>query len=133
MSKVKAFLKQNKKGNETIDFSLPNFGAPLTIRIISGKEFEAIQERCFINKPGKKGRQERHFDGTKCNRELCIASLVVPDLNDTELQESYGVVGASDLFGEMFNWGEQSIILEKVTEASGIDEDINTKIEEAKN
>lgn len=132
MGTLKAFFKQNKKGEETRKVKLPNFDEPVVIRVISGKEYERIQERCFENKPGRKGKQERVFNATKFNRELCIASIMTPNLNDTELQESYGATGASELFGEMFNWGEQTRILEEITEASGI-EDINDMIEDVKN
>ena len=69
----------------------------------------------------------------KYNREICIASIVVPDLNDKELQDSYGTMGASELFGTMFNWGESALILEAVTELSGINQTFQDKVDEAKN
>jgi len=58
---------------------------------------------------------------------------VHPDLGDAELQESYGVRGADSLYSVMFSLGEANRILGKVTELSGLDEDINEEIEEAKN
>ena len=94
---------------------------------------DLINDRCFVNKPGRNGRQERVFDGVKYNREICIASIVVPDLNDKELQDSYGTMGASELFGTMFNWGESALILEAVTELSGINQTFQDKVDEAKN
>ena len=132
MSKFQAFLKKNKKGKGEVSFSLPNFDEPLTIRVLNGREVDAINERCFVMKTGKKGRQERVFDGVKYNRELCVASIIYPDLNDQELQASYGAMGAVELYGEMFNWGEQGMILEQVSLAAGV-LDINEEIEEAKN
>lgn len=133
MSGLKAFFKQNKKGTETKEVFLPNFDEPVKIKVLSAREADAINDRCFITKTGRNGRQERVFDGTKYNRELCIASVVYPDLDNKELQDSYGVMGATELYGEMFNWGEHSLILEAVTDLSGINKDINDRVEEAKN
>lgn len=42
-------------------------------------------------------------------------------------------MGAQELYGEMFNWGENALILEAITEASGLNTNVNDKIEEAKN
>ena len=133
VSGLKAFLKQNKKGEETKDVLLPSFEEPVEIRVLSAREADLINDRCFVNKPGRNGRQERVFDGVKYNREICIASIVVPDLNDKELQDSYGTMGASELFGTMFNWGESALILEAVTELSGINQTFQDKVDEAKN
>ena len=52
---------------------------------------------------------------------------------DKELQDSYGTMGASELFGTMFNWGESALILEAVTELSGINQTFQDKVDEAKN
>lgn len=131
-SKLQAFFKKNKRGQENVKFKLPNFDEELEIRVISSKEMETINNLATKMKTGKKGRQEPTFDATTYNRELCIASLVVPNLHDAELQASYGCMGASELFGEMFNWGEQSVILEKIAEAANID-NINDLVDEAKN
>ena len=119
VSGLQAFLKQNKKGEETKDVLLPSFEEPVKIRVLSAREADLINDRCFVNKPGRNGRQERVFDGVKYNREICIASIVVPDLNDKELQDSYG--------------GESALILEAVTELSGINQTFQDKVDEAKN
>ena len=134
MSKFQAFMKQNKKGAETVKFKLPNFGdAEFELRILTGEENETIQQKAMRNRAGKSGRQEQYFDATTYNRDLCMASLVVPNLRDTELQESYGAHGEKDLFGKMFNFAEQGQILALVTQVSGLDKDINDFIVEAKN
>lgn len=133
MSKVKSFLKQNKQIQETVDVKLDSFAEPVVIRVISGKEHERIEQRCMKNRPGQRGKQETYFDRTLYTRELGIASIVTPDLNNTELQESYGATGASELFNAMFTWGEQIYLMDQITLASGLEQSINDEIEEAKN
>jgi hypothetical protein len=133
MSKFKAFLKGNVKETENAPLKLDRFSEAIILRPLSSGEADLINDRCFKNRPGKKGKQERVFDVVKYNRELCVASIVHPDLNDKELQESYGVLGADNLYSKMFYLGEVNQILEKVTEISGLDQSIDDDIEEAKN
>ncbi|KQL37125.1 phage portal protein [Psychrobacillus sp. FJAT-21963] len=133
MSKLKAFLKGNVKQVENASLKLDRFDEAIILRPLASAESERIQEGCFQNKAGKKGKQERVFNVVKYNREICVASFVHPDLNSAELQEDYGVRGADNLYSNMFLAGEANQILEKVTEISGIVQDINEDIEEAKN
>ena len=133
MSKFKAFLKGNVKPYENVELKLERFDEPLVLRPLTAGEADAINERCFKFRPGKGGKMERVFDVVRYNREFCVASIVYPDLNDRELQESYGVLGADKLFAEMFLLGEANQILEKVTEISGLDKTMDEEVEEAKN
>lgn len=133
MSNFKAFMKGNVKEVENVSLKLDRFDEAIVLRPLTAGEADAINERCFVNKPGRKGRQERVFDVVKYNRGVCSASIVYPDLNDSELQESYGVRGAENLYSELFLLGESTQILEKVTDISGLDTNINDDIEEAKN
>lgn len=132
MSKLTSFFKQNKKSVETFDLKLESFDEPITLRIISGKENENLQrEATKTVRHGRKAQKE--FDNITYARELAITSIVNPDLNNTELQESYGVVGASELYNAMFNWAEQTLITQEITEKSGLDQDPQAKADEVKN
>lgn len=133
LSKFKSFLKGNVKEIENAPLKLFRFEDAIILRPLSSGEADKINDRCFENKPGKKGKQERVFNVVRYNREICTASIVHPDLNDTELQESYNVRGADNLYSELFLLGEANQILEKVTEISGIDVSMDEEIEEAKN
>lgn len=133
MSNFKAFMKGNVKEVENVSLKLERFDEAIILKPLTAREADTINERCFVNKPGRKGRQERVFDVVAYNRGVCSASVVYPDLNDASLQESYGVRGAENLYSEIFLLGESAQILEKVTEISGLDTDINDDIEEAKN
>jgi hypothetical protein len=133
MSKFKSFLKGNVKETENASLKLERFDEAIVLRPLSSGEADKINERCFKNKVGMKGKQERVFDVVKYNRELCVASIVHPDLNDVDLQESYGVRGAENVYSLMFYLGEANQILEKISEISGIDVSMDDEIEEAKN
>jgi hypothetical protein len=133
MSKFKAFLKENVQAAENASLKLDRFSEAILLRPLSSGESDLISDRCYKNKAGRKGKQERVFDAIRYNREICVASIVHPDLNDTELQESYGVRGADNLFSKLFLLGEANQILEKVSEISGIDTTMDDEIEAAKN
>lgn len=133
MGNFKAFLKGNVKETENFSLKLDRFDEAIILRPLSSAEADVINEHCFKNKPGKKGKQERVFDASKYNRDICVASIVHPDLHNAELQESYGVKGADNLYAKMFYLGEANQILETVTEVSGFESSIDEEIEEAKN
>lgn len=133
MSKFSAFMKGMVKEVEPVKMKLDRFEEPIELRPLTARESDEINNQCFVTKPGVKGRPERVFDVVKYNRRISVASFIHPDLNDAELQESYGVRGAENLYSAMFLLGEANQILEKVTEISGIDQGINEDIEEAKN
>lgn len=131
-SKLSAFLKQNKKAVEEFDFKLDSFDEPIRMRIISGRENEQIQKRSMVTiKRGRRTTQE--LDSNAYTRNLVIKSIVVPDLENIELQESYGVAGATELYHEMFNFAEQTLLAEKIMVESGLDQTIEDDVEEAKN
>lgn len=132
MSNLKAFLKGNYQELENDSLKLERFQEDIILRPL-GDESEAIQESCFQNKAGKKGKQERVFNVVKYNRDLCVAAVIHPDLHSAELQEDLGVRGADNAFLKLFSLGERNQILEKVTEMNGIGQDINEEIEEVKN
>lgn len=132
MASIKSFLKKNKKQTENIKLKLDSFDEEIELRIISGREYDRIQDKCYVNKAGLKGRQEPKLDMAKFNNLLCSSSVVVPDLQNAELQASYGVVGEQDLYGEMFNFADHLKILNAITNTSGFS-DFNELVDEAKN
>lgn len=132
MASIKSFLKKNKKQTENIKLKLDSFDEEIELRIISGREYDRIQDQCYVNKAGLKGRQEPKLDMAKFNNLLCSSSMVVPDLQNAELQASYGVVGEQDLYGEMFNFADHLKILNAITNTSGFS-DFNELVDEAKN
>lgn len=59
-------------------------------------------------------------------------AVVEPDLNNAELQKRYGVLGADKVLSAMLYVGEYGTLMEAVQELSGLDQDINEDMDEAK-
>ena len=67
-------------------------------------------------------------------KKLVARCVVFPNLNDKELQDSYGVMGAEDLLSAMLLPGEFNTLAEEVQSICGFDKDIlEEKIKAAKN
>ena len=136
MSELKAFLKQNKKTTGTIKIvASENFigedGKPMEweVRPLKSKEADEIRAQCTTMK-GKKPV----VDSAKFNRMVAAKCTVFPNLNDKELQDSYGVLGAEELIQELLdNDGEYQMYCKKVLELSGYDKSDAELIDEAKN
>lgn len=136
MSELKAFLKQNKKTTGTIKIvASENFigedGKPMEweVRPLKSKEADEIRAQCTTMK-GKKPV----VDSAKFNRMVAAKCTVFPNLNDKELQDSYGVLGAEELIQELLDTdGEYQMYCKKVLELSGYDKSDAELIDEAKN
>lgn len=64
---------------------------------------------------------------------LCAACVINPNLNDTALQASYGVMGDARLLKEMLLPGEYALLVKKVKEINGFDKSFDELVKEAKN
>ena len=65
---------------------------------------------------------------------MMVASVVYPNLNDKDLQDSYGVMTPEDLLTEMVdNPGEYNAFGKFINEYNGFTEGLNEKVEKAKN
>jgi hypothetical protein len=64
---------------------------------------------------------------------MCVACTVYPDLNNVELQESYGVMGAEALLKKMLLPGEYTDYKAKVMEVNGYDMSMEELVDDAKN
>ncbi len=138
MSALSVFLKQNKKEKSNIKYvaseSFIDVDGKLVeweIRPLKSKEADFIRNECTeINNKGRKV----NVDGAKFNRMLAAKCTVFPNLNDKELQDSYGVMGAEALVQEMLdNDGEYQNYCKRVLEVSGYTESDEELVEEAKN
>lgn len=138
MSGLNAFLKQNKKERENVKFPasesfLDEKGNPIEweIRPVKSKEADRIREECTII--GSKGKKV-DVDHAKFSRLMATKGTVFPNLNDKELQDSYGVMGAESLIQELIdNDGEYQAYCKKVMEISGYNMSDTEMVEEAKN
>lgn len=143
MSNFSRFMKQNKvqKGNTTYAAtkSLTNEnGQPLlwTLKPISTKENDVIRDECTkdISVVGKPNMFRPKLDTSKYIAKMICASVIEPNLNDKELQDSYGVMTPDDLLKEMVDDpGEYSDFAAFVQQYNGFNTTIDEKVEEAKN
>lgn len=133
MSSLKAFLNPVKAENKEVivseRFREDGKLVPFTIRPVTQEENEEILRK--YRKKDKKG--EESFDQIGYNHELVASAVAFPDLNDADLQKAYGALGATKLLKKMLLIGEFTALAEEVRALSGLDEDINEDIEEAKN
>ena len=143
MSDIKAFLKQNKEVKENVkvivsDGFKDEKGKPIPfeIKALTAMEDEAIRNACMkkVQVVGKKNQYTSELDSNRYVRLLCTNSVVFPNLEDAELQDSYGVSTPDDLLVAMLTAGEFNILAEKVSELS-MNKSVITDddIEEAKN
>jgi len=143
MSDLKRFLKQNKitKANEkyapTKTLLFEN-GEPLKweFKHITSKQNEDIREGCTKDVPvtGKPGVYRQKLNTSKYLAQMIVASTVVPDLYNKELQDSYGVKTPEDLlFALVDDPGEYQDFCVWIQSFQGFTETMDDKVKEAKN
>lgn len=107
---------------------------PWEIRALSAAENDELQRHCMVNVPvpGKKNQFSRELDQVKYTAMLLTSSVVYPSLDDEELQNSYGVMGADALLRKMLYLHEYNKLAEEV---SGLikNEGLGELVETAKN
>jgi len=143
MSKFAKFMKSNKsvKENELhpVTKSLcDEKGIPLDweFRHITSKENEEIRESCTVDLPvtGKPNVYRPKLKSSLYIRRMIAASIVVPDLFNADLQDSYGVKTPEDLLVEMVDDpGEYNDLAAYVQKFQGFNVSFEDKVNEAKN
>ena len=143
MSKFAKFMKSNKtvKENELhpVTKSLcDEKGIPLDweFRHITSKENEEIRESCTVDIPvtGKPNVYRPKLKSSLYIRRMIGASIVVPDLFNADLQDSYGVKTPEDLLVEMVDDpGEYNDLAAYVQKFQGFNVSFEDKVNEAKN
>lgn len=134
MSSLSAFLNpvqaENKEVIVSERFRENGKTVPFVIRPITQQENETLMKK--HRSVDKKSGIEQ-FNRISYNRELTAMAVVEPDLNNAELQKRYGVLGADKVLSAMLYVGEYGTLMEAVQELSGLDQDINEDMDEAKN
>jgi uncharacterized protein YbcV (DUF1398 family) len=133
MSSLQAFLNpitvENKEVIVSNRFQEDGKPVPFVIRPITQEENKQLIKK--HTKKDKKGNDT--FDRAEYISELTANAVVFPDLTNAELQKAYGVLGASSLLQKMLYVGEYAELAQAVQNLSGLDDDINNNIEQAKN
>ena len=139
MSNFAAFMKGNKKHRPNEFYAATKSltdenGVPLLweLRPVTTRENEVIRDLCTteVQVPGKPGMYRQRVDTSDYQTKLMAAAVVTPNLNDKELQDSYGVMSAEELLKEMLDdAGEYTDLALKVQQISGfttLAEDVET-------
>lgn len=102
-----AFLAQNAKKIDNVTFIAsdrfvdPDTGEamPWEICCITAAENAGLRKACMrtVPVPGRKGQFTQDFDANAYLAKVAVRCTVFPNLNDAELQQSYGVMGAEQL------------------------------------
>lgn len=143
MSNLDRFLKQNKKIRENTTYlatkSLTDEeGNPLswTIRPLTTKDNDKLRDECTIEIPvkGKPNVFRPKLDTSKYLAKMIVASVVEPNLNNKDLQDSYGVMTPEDLIKEMIDDpGEYNDFASFIQNFNSFTTTLDEKVEEAKN
>ena len=104
MSDFAVFMAGNDV-NETVKyvaskrFAIKGKPVEWEIKAIDSELDEAIRKECTKKVPivGKRGQYNQETDTDKYIGKMCVACTVYPNLNDAELQDSYGVKSADAL------------------------------------
>lgn len=143
MSKFTLFMKSNKKERENGFYAptsslLDDKGNPVEweFRHIPSKENDEIRESCTVDVQvtGKPNLYRPKVNTTKYMARIIVKASVVPDLYDTELQDSYGVKTPEDLLYAMVDdAGEYQDFSIWMQNFQGFTKSMDEKVEEAKN
>ena len=143
MSKFSRFMKTNKAEKKN-GFYAPTKslcdenGKPLEweFRHITSKENEGLRDDRTIDVPvtGKPNLFRPKTQSSKYIQKMIAASVVMPDLYDKELQDSYGVTTPEDLLLAMVDDpGEYNDLAAFVQRFQGFNVSFDEKVDEAKN
>ena len=145
MTELKAFLAGNALPvpNKRVAISkrfLDEDGQPMKweLRAITIAEDEALRKSYTetVPAPGKAGRRGQvmsQLKGDAYALQFVAACVVFPNLNDAELQDSYGVKGDAPLLQAMLTPGELNDLTYEAQSHCGFDISLEDKVEEAKN
>lgn len=143
MSKFAKFMKANKAVKENGFYPATKSlcdekGNPLEweFKHISSKENEELREGCTIDIPvtGKPNMYRPKLKSSLYIRRMIAASVVAPDLFDSELQDSYNVKTPEDLLLAMVDDpGEYNDLAAFVQNFQGFNVSFEDKVNEGKN
>lgn len=142
MSNLSGFLAQNALKVENITYIaskrfLDEQGQPIPWEIccITSTEDEALRRACTrrVPVPGKRNQFIPETDYTLYLGKLAVKCTAFPNLDEAELQNSYGVMGADTLLKTMLTPGEYADYLTKIQEVNGFENTFKDTVDEAKN
>ncbi len=143
MGNLSVFLKGNKAVRQNYKYVASQAfkdenGNPVEweLRPITTKERERIEADCTteVAVPGKPYATKPKVDYNKFMNMIIAAAVVFPNLNDKELQDSYGVMGAEELVTELLDdYNEHLNLFRYINDVNGLSESFKEKVDKVKN
>lgn len=143
MSKFSKFMRENKIKKKNGMYAptrslLDENGSPLEweFRHITSRENENIRDDCTIDVSvtGKPNMFRPKLKSSLYIQKMIVASVVVPDLYDKELQDSYDAMTPEELLLAMVDDpGEYNDLAAFVQRFQGFDTSFQDRVDEAKN
>lgn len=142
MGNLSGFLSQNALKVENVKHIvskrfLDEDGKPIPweIRCLTSTEDETLRKASTKRAPvpGKRNQFTQEVDYNLYLGRLAAKCTAFPNLDDAELQNSYGVMGADALLKTMLTPGEYADYLTKIQEVNGFEVTFEESVEEAKN
>lgn len=140
MKDLKFFLKQNTipVENQEVEVSKrfkddAGNTVKFEIKSISNEMDDALRKQNTRQVKKAKGVIVPELDQQKYFVDLVLKSLVYPDLDDKELQDSWGVMDSKELINAMLLPGEYTALLQEVQKINGWDLNVEDIKDEVKN
>ena len=141
MSGLSAFFQENVEQPKNVKVVASkrfkdSKGKPIEweIKAISSRENEELKKQATKRVPiaGRKNQYMPELDAARYQILVCAACTVYPNLNDSELQDSWKVMCAEELLTALLLPGELTEYSQKVLEINGFETE-DDLVEEAKN
>lgn len=122
----KRFQMEDEEGNK-----VPR---PWKFNVISNKEYDKIMDSCKTRAANPMNPKEKIIttNGPMFITKLVLRCVVSPDLNNVELQDSYGVHDSEELLKEMLLPGEFDVLINALQQAHGFEMGVGELITDAK-
>ena len=142
MSNLSYFLADNVQKEEVVKYAASKRfkdenenAVEWELGCITSEEDEKLRKSCTkkVQVPGKKNMFTPETDYDKYLGLLAVKCIKYPELNNAELQNSYGVMGEDALLKTMLKPGEYQDLLKKVQEINGFDTGMDELVEDGKN
>ena len=138
---LKAFMAESAIQYKEVDYVASerfidekNNPIPWKLRILTETELSKLKAQCKKRVTNPKTQQSYiETDSSKLADLMIENSVIYPNLNNAQLQDSYGAVGAIDLAKKMLIPGEDNDLILAVNEANGFNSGMAEKIKRAKN
>ncbi|WP_276893100.1 phage tail assembly chaperone [Dialister micraerophilus] len=105
------------------------------LRVLTNKEIEEILDKRTKRIPIKGAIKQytKELDSEGAYMDMALRSVVYPNLDDEELQQFYGTVGAEDTLKAILIPGELTDLLLAVQEACGYNVGMKDEVKHVKN